>query len=65
MAPDDLGSAADADTPSSIEAAVRTPGLFDDVVTPTNETPADAAAQIVSSQDDAVTAPQPGHEQGA
>jgi len=59
MAPDDLGSATDAVTPSSIDAASRTPGLFDEVAAPANETPADTAAQIVSTQDDAATSQQP------
>ncbi|MEO6365875.1 MAG: Rne/Rng family ribonuclease, partial [Luteimonas sp.] len=64
MAPDDLGSATDVETASSIDAAVRTPGLFDEVAA-VNETPADAAVQIVSTQDDATAASQPGSERGA
>jgi len=62
MAPDDLGSGTDVATLSSVDAATRTPGLFDEVAAPMDATPADTAAQIVSAQDDA--AAQPENSQG-
>ena len=66
MAPDDFGSSSDEDAPSSVEAATRTPGLFDEVAAPISETPADAAAQIVSTQDDAANDNlHPGNEHNA
>ncbi|MCY7354373.1 MAG: Rne/Rng family ribonuclease [Lysobacter sp.] len=65
MAPDDLGSSDAVDALSSVEAATRTPGLFDEAAEPMTETPADAAAQIVSTQDDAANDMHPGNEQSA